>query len=330
VPSFIVDGQLTNFGLGFKDILTVSFDALTFHAEKGAKTSLVPSGLHLDFDKELQFLNALADLLPAGGLEDLPAVQVSPQGVAVDYSLGLPGASIAIFSLTNVNFSTRLWLPFPPLPAQGATGDSTEPEGASVRIAFSERDHPFQLTVAMLGGTGFFAMEAEATSQEGAPARIKSLEGQIEVAANITVDLVIVSASVYADAGFYFGVSDSGLEFSGHLRIGGAVELLGIAGISIEIYLELSYHKSNGSAELSGRGTVTVGVHVLAFTKSVTLSYGRSFPIPDRQQPMVAAGIVPPLAPAAMVPTVATAEGSPSFEDLLSRADWETYCRAYA
>ena len=130
----------------------------------------------------------------------------------------------------------------------------------------------------------------------------------IEVGANMTVDLAIVSANVHVMAGFYFGLkrvdNRDQIDFSAYLRIGGSVELLGIAGVSVDISLSMTLELSGGQpASIGGRASVVVSVHLLMFRKSLSLSTEKHFAI---------------------------APNDPSFDELVSEDDWETYCRAFA
>jgi len=289
-PRLTVDGLLTRFALDFAGIARVGIDSLRFHAEDGKKLDVDPRGMRLELRNELSFLNALASILPANGFSDPPALRVTPEGVTADYSIGVPSAGIGIFSLENVAVSAGIVLPFVNRPT-------------AMRLAFSDRAHPFLVTVSAIGGAGFFALEVDTGG-------IRRIEGSIEIGANLTVDLGIVAANVHVMAGFYFGFrkgppgGKDEIDFSAYLRIGGAVEVLGIAGISIEIYLTMTYapqHRPRPA--IGGRAAVVVAVHLLMFTKSMTLTTERWFDVPALD---------------------------PSFEDLTDADDWETYCRAFA
>ena len=70
---------------------------------------------------------------------------VTPNGISASYSLNLPTVSVGIFSLSGVSLGAGFNLPFDSNPA-------------SVRFNFSERQHPFSLTVSLFGGGGFFAI----------------------------------------------------------------------------------------------------------------------------------------------------------------------------
>lgn len=299
-PSFVVDGELRNFALEFLDVVRVDFDALRFHAEKGRKTEVVPRGVRLQFRNALEFLNELATIMPQDGFGDRPRLSVTSEGANAGYSLGLPAAAIGIFSLEQVALGAEIALPFTSRPA-------------GLRLSFSERAHPFLVTVAMIGGGGYFAIEVDTSD-------VRLIEGAIEVGANLTVNLAVVAANVHVMAGFYFarktGVDGhAAIDFSAYLRIGGSVELLGVAGISIDIYLVMSYESSMQPRSIGGRASVVVGVHLLMFTKSVRLSTEKHFAIPPSSGPggMSAASL-----------------GEVSFDELVEESDWEAYCRAFA
>lgn len=285
-PRCTVRGTLTNFAINFLDVAEVSFESVEFRAEQGQPMTVRPTGVRVRLRNELEFLNALADIMPADGFSDGPTVSVTPRGVTAGYSLGLPSAGIGILSLEQVAMSAAVMLPFDGSPA-------------AVRLAFSERAHPFLVTVSMIGGAGFFALEVDT---EG----VRRIEGSIEVGANMTVDLAIVSANVHVMAGFYFGLkrvdNRDKIDFSAYLRIGGSVELLGIAGVSVDISLSMTL-EDGPPASIGGRASVVVSVHLLMFRKSLSLSTEKHFAI---------------------------APNDPSFDELVSQDDWETYCRAFA
>jgi hypothetical protein len=299
-PSLLVDGELKNFALEFLGVVRVDFDALHFRAEKGRKVQVEPRGVRLQFQNELQFLNELASILPRDDLSDRPMLSVTQEGVRAGYSLGLPAAAIGIFSLEQVALAAEIALPFTSRPA-------------ALRLGFSDSAHPFLVTVAMIGGGGHFAIEVDTSD-------VRLIEGAIEVGANLTVNLAIVAANVHVMAGFYFARKTgagggAAIDFSAYLRIGGSVELLGLAGISVDIYLAMTYESSMEPHSIGGRASVVVGVHLLMFTKSVRLSTEKHFAIPPRSGPggMSAASL-----------------GDVSFDELVEENDWEAYCRAFA
>jgi hypothetical protein len=287
-PRVVVDGRLTGFALDFAEVVRVAIDLVHFHAEDGKKLDVDVQGVRLELQNELAFLNELARVLPSDGFSDPPALRVTPEGVTAQYTLGIPVAGVGIFSLENVAVSAGIVLPFVDRPA-------------ALRLAFSDRAHPFLVSVSGIAGAGFFALEVDTGG-------IRRIEASIELGATVTVGLGVVSANAHVMAGFYFGLKkgENGrpdeIDFSAYLRVGGAVELLGIAGISFEIYLTMTY-RTGPPALIGGRAAVVVAVHLLLFSTSVTLSHEKWFKVDP---------------------------ADPSFEELVDEDDWETYCRAFA
>jgi hypothetical protein len=286
-PALVVHGTLSDFSIEFAGVVTVSFQTLEFRSQLGQRADARASGVTVELQRELAFLNALASGLPANGFQDGPSVTITPQGVTAGYSIGVPAVGIGIFTIEHLTVSAGVLLPFDDRPA-------------AVRLAFSERANPFVATVAMLGGGGYLAIEVDTSG-------VQRIEGALEVGAETTVDFAVISASVHAMAGFYFGLTQvdgqDAIEFSGYLRIGGAVELLGVAGISIELTLSMTLDTTRHPAAIGGRASVAVSVHLLMFTKSLTLSTEKWFDIPS---------------------------ADPSFDELVSLEDWQTYWQAFA
>jgi hypothetical protein len=309
-PSFVVHGTLSNFALNLLDIVVVTFDSLLFHVERSKKPDLSVEGVHVEFVGALSFVNQLAELMPSTGFSDPPVIQVTPEGVTAGYTLGIPAAGVGAFSLENIALSAEMELPF------------ANPVG--LRIAFSERFHPFLVTVSLIGGGGFLAVVLTTRG-------IKTIEGSLELGGNITVSLAIVEANAHVMMGFYFGIRQSAasgptLDFIAYIRVGASVDLLGIVGVSIDIYLGLGFvpkialppsQRPGILGVVSGVASVTVGVHVLFVDKSFTLTFERSFAIPAR------AGV--PLVGTVSLPILK----DPSFEEMMTIDEWQAYCEAH-
>ena len=308
--TFTLDGTLTDFSLNFLGgTVTATLGELAFHAEGGHKVDLHigrsptnPSSpaFKLAFGHELAFVNELADLLPGGGFADPPFLTVTADGVSAGYTLAVPSAGVGIVSLENLAITAALDLPF-----DGPSG---------VRLAFSERYHPFLATVSLIAGGGYLAIEVGS-------AGVRRVEGSLELGANLTVDLLIVSANVHVLAGFFFSYSTQAdathVQFDGYLRIGGSVDLLGTISISVELVLELGYDNTDSPHEILGSASVTVAVSVLMISKSFTLSVEKHFPIP---------GVA-----AAALATAAADEGRTGFRDLFPTVEeYARYWGAFA
>jgi hypothetical protein len=292
--TFTVDGSLSNVALHLANLIQVTFDQLNFHVERGKKVDFSTAGLAIQFICDLAFLNPLVQALPANGFSDPPAIDVTPDGVTAGYTLGIPSAGVGVFSLENINLSALLTLPF-----AGRCG---------LRLAFSDRYHNFLVTVSMIGGGGFLAIDVDTQG-------ITSIEAALELGANITISLFIVSANAHVLAGFYFGWQSPKIAFSAFLRIGASVDLLGLISVSIDLYIDLGY--SSDHSYIWGEASLTVSVHVLFVTQSFTLHAEKRFDVSSGSAPKAADARFAALAGA-------------SFDDLMDVLDWQTYCQAFA
>jgi hypothetical protein len=281
--SYEVIGSLENFDIDLAKIITIPFQKFEFHSWDGKKSDVdikIDSEKGILFGGALQFINELKDFIPSGGFSDPPNLEVTRDGIKAGYSIGIPTIAMGIFSIQNVSLSAGLMISF--------TGDPVR-----VRFAFSEREHPFVVTVSLFGGGGFCGL---AVGADG----VEMFEAALEFGGNVSLDIGVASGGVYIMAGFYFKSSDEGAILEGYLRAGGELEILGLISISLEFYLGMKYLEATNS--VWGRATMTVEVEVAFFSKSVELTVEREF----------------------------ARSGPPSFEDMISLQDWEEYCGAFA
>jgi len=310
-PTFTVQGTLTNFGLNLLSVIVVTFDQLRFTVNPGKKPDVSTEGVNVEFVGPLSLVNQLAELLPADGFSDPPAIDVTPEGITAGYTLAIPSAGVGAFSLENIAISAEMELPFVDKPV-------------GLRLSFSERFHPFLVTVSLVGGGGFLAIELNTHGIQG-------IEGSMELGGNITVSLAIVEANAHVMIGFHFGIrqADGGgilMDFTAYIRVGASVDLLGIVSISVDFYLGLGFTPKfvmkpppDGIlGVVSGVASVTVGVHVLFIDKTFQLTFERSFNIPDRAHiPLIGTVSLPILE-------------DPTFDEMISPDDWQQYCQAFA
>ena len=263
-PTSVIQGELTNFGLDFLGAVIVHFDWLRFTATSGRKVDLTTGpGVTVTFARDLAFVNQLAQALPGDGFSDAPYVDCNANGITAGYTLAIPSVGIGVVSMSNIAFVAALSLPLAAPPAV------LQPLG--LRLGFSSREHPFMVSISFIGGGGYFCADV---GSDG----IHLIEGSLDLGANLSVDFVVVSAEVHALAGFSFSVSPKGTNLTAFLRIGGSINLLGLISVSVELYLALGYSSDHSAIE--GTASLTIGVHVLFITKSVTLSVHKSFPVP--------------------------------------------------
>jgi hypothetical protein len=263
-PTTEVRGELRDFRLGFANVLSIEFRRLAFTSRPGASPSLDVKIGKVGFDGDLRFLDRLREYLPspAGG----PRVNVDLKGVEVGYGLAVPTVGAGVFLLQNLVLSITVRLPF---------------DGTPVRTTFrvSSRDHPFLVTVSLLGGGGSFSVTVES-------GEVTVLEAQLEFGAAAALDLGVASGSVSITAGVYLKLDHGASLLEGFLRAVGALEVLGIISVSVEFYLSLRTtdvpkDPANPSGqkrkEIVGYAVVTVRVRVAFFSQSVSLPMERRF-----------------------------------------------------
>ena len=244
--------------------ITLHFDHFIFDKEQNEKPSVDVVLKGIDFGGPLQFVETIKNLIPLDGFSDPPHIDVTPQGLDASYTMALPNLAIGVFSIENMSLSADLTVPF--------LGQSP----LNFSFDFCTRDNPFLVTVACLGGGGYFGIELDA--QNG----LTEVEAAIEVGAQIAVDLGVASGSVSATAGIYFAYEvGTGVTLSGYMRLRGEVDVLGLVTMSVELDMELTYESCNPSTntggEVVGSATITVEVDVACFHQSVQIGCQRKF-----------------------------------------------------
>lgn len=260
---------LGNFKVNLFGFIILWFDELSFAARKGSKPD-VAVDLHptdaVMFGGPLEFVNELRDYIPSNGFSDPPSLAVTPSGIAASYSLTLPTLGVGVFALKNASLGAGFNLPFDATPA-------------SVRFNFSERQHPFSLTVSLLGGGGFFAI---GISSRG----VQEIEAAIEFGAEIAIDLGVASGGVEIKAGVYFHwlekVPNKGsVELTGYVRLHGELSVLGLISASLTFNLQLGFLKAGGTTKVWGEATLTIEVEVLFISFDVSVTCKKEFDGPD-------------------------------------------------
>ncbi len=280
--------------LGDKDagFIKLEFEKIEFSADSSLKTNVDVgfSGIH--FIGVLSFVEALRDLIPLDGFSDPPGLTVDEHGIDASFSVALPNLAVGVMSLTNLSLGAGFTVPFIGQPL-------------SVRFNFCTREAPFNLTVSLFGGGGFFGISID-------PHGVQKLEASFEFGAAIAIDFGVASGGVHVMAGIYFKMEPDKASLTGYFRLGGYVDVLGLISASIELYMDLCYIFEEGKC--IGHASLTIEVHVLFFSASVSISCERKF---------------------------AGSSGDPSFAALMGPGDgvvitpltqyaWRDYCEAFA
>jgi hypothetical protein len=263
--------SLNHFSIEFFNVLRVNFSQFTFEARSGNKTDVnvaLDRAAPVEFIGDLEFVEGLRKLIPPGVFGDGVSIDLiqNPLGVKAGLSLTLPPAEVGVFALKNISFSAALTIPF-------LDGKPI------VEFGFARRDNPFLLSVALLGGGGFFLIQLDTDG-------IRMLEAAFEFGAVAAINLGVASGEVHIMAGIYFKMEKRASpafgnkevmmsQLGGYLRCGGKLTVLGLISVSVEFYLCFVYVVETSKA--SGRATLTVCVEIACFSKSIELTVERSF-----------------------------------------------------
>ena len=139
---------------------------------------------------------------------------------------------------------------------------------ATVQFALSRRDDPFQISVSIFGGAGYFSLTASTSASQGL-----TVEAALEFGGIAELDLIVVKGGVHLLVGVYLSMGPQDLIIEGHLRLGGYVDVLGLVSVSIEFYLALEYDA--GRKVLAGTGRLTIGIKLLFYSDSFSFEIKR-------------------------------------------------------
>lgn len=289
-PSVEVVAELRDFSLNLlpgETLVRFRFDHLMFRAGSAGKPEVDVVMNDIEFVGLLAFVETLKDLVPFDGFSDPPYVDVSPAGLEAGFTLALPNVAIGVFSLSNISLGADVRVPF--------LGDVV-----TVGFNFCNRERPFTLSVAFIGGGGWFLIRLS-------PDGLDVLELGLEAGATLSVDFGVASGSISAMIGVYLRLEGDAGSLTAYFRLRGEVDVLGLISASIELYLALTYDFQTG--KLHGKAKITVKVSVLCFSGTVSISCQRSF---------------------------AGSNGDPSFAEIMgvepdaTSTAWSDYCRAFA
>ncbi len=288
-----VVGSLKNFAIVLvKDapFIRIDFNELSFRARRGQKSDTTVDIANTSFLGQLAFIEKLQELTDFSG-DGGPKITVSPSGISADLKVALPNLQVGVFALSNMSLGAGFNLPFSGSPAR-------------FRFNFATREDMFHLQVSFLAGGGFVAL---ALGSDG----VEKIEAAFEFGAMVALDIGVASGELHVMAGIYFSYGVDAASptptciITGYLRMGGSLDILGIVDMSVEFYMGLSYRVDGaGHKKVYGDASLTVHVHVLFFSKSVSMHVHRQF---------------------------GNADGDPTFaQQFPDPVMWDDYCDAFA
>lgn len=257
-PTMSVVCSLKNFDLVLiapASFMELNFEKIEFRVDSGAKMVVDVLLTDIKFVGPLSFVETLRDLIPLDGFSDPPHLDITPQGIDAGFSVALPALAIGVFNLSNLSLGAGFTVPFIGQPL-------------AVRFNFCSREQPFNLSVCMFGGGGFFSITID-------PGGVQIMEAALEFGASISVNLGVASGGVHVMAGIYFRMENKNCTLAGYFRMGGCVSVLGIVSVSIELYLELRYESASGKC--AGIAKLTIEIDVFMFSVGVTITCEKKF-----------------------------------------------------
>lgn len=274
--------RLADFTITLADVIAIRFNEFSMTMEAGRKPEVNVDIGTVEFCGALAFVSRIENELHLDRFVDPPSIDVSAEGLSIGYGIQIPSIQVGAFALKNLALNASATLPF--------TGDPFR-----ARFALSERQNPFQISVSLFTGGGFFAV---GVGLDG----LESLEVSLEFGGSFSLDIGVASGGVYVMAGLYIKYADEAAALTGYVRAGGAVEVLGLITVSVEFYLGLTYEAPPVN-KAWGEASMTVEVEVLFFSADVTLTVRREF---------------------------AGDDSDPTLGDTFSSDEWDDYCAAFA
>lgn len=264
-PTFRLEGSLTDFTVNLLpslELVSLHFRTLRFTAVKDQKPDVSVDLDSFEFKGILAFVNRLLEVIPLDGFTDPPDLAITPEGLSLGYTLGIPTVGVGIFSLQNISLSAGVFLPL-------LTGKKL-----NFHFAFCQRQQPFILTVSLFGGGGFFGIDIGIDG-------VTMIEAALEFGASAAINLGVAKGAASMMGGFYFQKAGAGFELTGYFRANGSLSVLGIITVSLEFYLGLTYtSKGAGGAHAGamwGQASLTVKIEILFFSTSVSVKMEKEF-----------------------------------------------------
>jgi hypothetical protein len=261
--------RLTDFGVrllpGF-EFVQIDFSELHFSSDQSGNTDITVNVDNADFLGPFDFVKQLQAFLSKLASNNGPFLEIALSAVTAGLHFQLPPLQAGLFSLSNVRLETAIRLPL------------LSKDSVTARFAFSQRTRPFLLSFGVFGGGGFFALELTAS-------KIVQVEAALEFGAVAALDLVVAHGAVQIVGGFYYRQNGDGVLLTGYFRAYGELEVLGIATMTMQFWLSLSYEqrlensagKKESIAHLVGECTVSVEIQIGFFSVGASVTLRREF-----------------------------------------------------
>jgi hypothetical protein len=244
---------------GGYEVVILENCAITFDESGKFGFSVDPSKVKLQ-----GALKFIADIISKFLSGDGFTTSVTPAGLQSILDLPLPDIQSGTFGMANLHLMCRFGINFAPFAVKAG-------------LALASKDNPFTLTVFILGGAGFLALDVTYTPGDNNITATFTIG--IFASASLAISLGPISGGVYA----YFGIAvaytvstgrSPDLQITLALMLIGEVSLLGF--VSVYLSLSLSGAYDSGTKVLIGNGTVRYSIKIGPFF-SIDVSAGVSY-----------------------------------------------------
>jgi hypothetical protein len=232
--------RLTNFGVGFFNVLTVSFSEVSFLAQSGQSPHFAVKIKDVKFDGAFSFVQEFEKWMAGKGL----ILRVDSDRLSLGYSLALPGIQTPAFSFFNItlNFDIRLYFDNRPM---------------RFGFSFARPDLKFGIAAGIYAGFGFFGLVGE-------PKRgIVEMDAALEAGAWKGISIGPITGEVKLAFGFRYTRNDAGVRLEGYIVAEGRLSVW-IIEVSARIYLGVVSENSY----VEGQCTVTYSAKLGFVSKS--------------------------------------------------------------
>lgn len=221
--------SLSNFGVGFFNVLTVSFSEVRFQAHSGQSPHCDVKIKDVKFDGAFAFVQEFEKWMAGKGL----FLNEAPDHLQLGYSLPIPAIQTPAFGFFNLtlNFDIRLYFDNRPM---------------RFGFSFARPDLKFGIAAGIYAGFGFFALV-------GDPKRgIVEMDAALEAGAWKGISIGPISGEVKLAFGFRYTRTEASVRLEGYICAEGRLSVW-IIEVSARIYLGVVSENSY----VEGQCTVT-------------------------------------------------------------------------
>lgn len=223
--SFYTDSTLTDFKLGFLQILFIDFKKVQFIAGSDVKDDFIVEIRNVEFSGFLSFVQAFQKWLKS--IDDNLVFDIDATGARIGYGVRIPDIPAGYFNFFNLSLAALLTLPF-------EAGKSMQ-----LKFGLGTELSKFGITVSgVFGGQGYFNLIAE-------PKRgIVGMEMALEFGAIFQLNLAVAWGNAYLVGGVYIRRYDGNFKLKAYILAVGRLEIIGIFSATLSFYLGLEGNSS--------------------------------------------------------------------------------------